>query len=93
MLVPFADAIFWIAAACCVVAQGLLLRSALTAPFSRPDAPALPAPRRAVEVAWTLLPAIGLALVLWFSWRAIHDVDSPAGTAPPEASVSQALDS
>jgi hypothetical protein len=32
----------------------------------------IPAPKAAVEFAWTLLPAAGLAAVLLFTWRAMH---------------------
>jgi heme/copper-type cytochrome/quinol oxidase subunit 2 len=73
-MTPFlADAIFWVAALACVVAQGAIVRSVLVA-----RAPTLPAearivqPRRAVEVAWTLVPAVALALVLALTWRTLH---------------------
>ncbi len=84
-----ADAIFWVAVACCAVAQWLILRSALRAPDAERGPPAggggVPATRRAAEVAWAVLPAIALALVLAATWRAIHP-PRPAGSphAVPE---------
>lgn len=68
----FADAVFWIAVASCAIAQFLILRSAITAPMSEPVDPHLPRPNRAVEIAWTVVPTVGLAVLFWFTWRAIH---------------------
>ena len=63
---------------CIVVAQLFILRSALgAAPIANTEV-ALPRPRRAAEVAWALLPAIALALVLWMTWR-----ESRAAMVPP----------
>ncbi|HET7585152.1 MAG TPA: hypothetical protein VFK13_09595 [Gemmatimonadaceae bacterium] len=39
---------------------------------ARPSALPGPAVHRAAEVAWTLIPAAALALVLLFTWRGIH---------------------
>jgi heme/copper-type cytochrome/quinol oxidase subunit 2 len=36
---------------------------------------------KAIEVAWTVLPALMLALVLVFTWRAMHPM--PAVTIVP----------
>ena len=64
--------------ACIAVAQLFILRSALGAAIiANADAP-LPRPRRAAEVAWAVLPAIALALVLWMTWK-----ESRASMAPP----------
>jgi heme/copper-type cytochrome/quinol oxidase subunit 2 len=73
------DAIFWLAAACCVFAQAAIVRSALRARAQRPDGSA--SPSRPIEVAWTVVPAIMLALVLVLTWRALHPV--PALTIVP----------
>jgi heme/copper-type cytochrome/quinol oxidase subunit 2 len=68
-----ADLIFWLAVVCCVVAQAAIVRSALRTPVQHPEPGVeVPRPRRAIEIAWTVLPAIGLALVLIMTWRAIH---------------------
>jgi hypothetical protein len=68
-----ADAIFWVAVACCLAAQAAILRSVLAGGRGTP-----PSPRRAAEVAWAVVPALVLALVLAATWRALH----PAGAAP-----------
>lgn len=68
-----ADAIFWVALACCIVAQVAILRSALARHVRPADAPAaLPRMRRGVETVWALLPAIALAGVLFLTWRAVR---------------------
>ncbi|HEY2895741.1 MAG TPA: hypothetical protein VGJ12_01290 [Gemmatimonadaceae bacterium] len=55
-------------------AQIAIVRSALRARAQRPDGSA--SPSRPIEVAWTILPAIMLALVLVLTWRTLH----PAAT-------------
>jgi heme/copper-type cytochrome/quinol oxidase subunit 2 len=66
-----ATILFWISVACCLVAQVLIVRSVLAArglPAVRPE---LPRARGSVEVMWAVVPGIALALVLFFTWRAI----------------------
>lgn len=72
---PLAAAIFWVAVACCVVAQAAILRTA----FAR--ATALPAARRVAEAAWALLPALALAAVLVATWRRVSDRPAPGQSA------------
>jgi hypothetical protein len=81
-----ADAIFWSALVCCVVAQIAILRSALARHEPPADAPAsLPPVRRGMEA---LLPAVALAGVLALTWRAIQDrADASTDAAPPAAEV------
>jgi len=68
-----ADAIFWIAVACCSVAQVAILRSVISSPARTSDSGIETSPaRRAVEIAWAVLPGIALALVLTFTWRTMH---------------------
>ena len=68
-----AQIVFWIAAACCLVAQIAVVQSAIRSPMSgSPDSAAVVMPRRSREIAWTIVPAIALALVLAFTWRAMH---------------------
>ena len=73
MPVILSDALFWSAVVLCAVAEVAIVRSAL---FTRgmPAAPGstLPPLRRVVEVAWAVLPAVALAAVLFFTWRAMH---------------------
>jgi hypothetical protein len=39
----------------------------------------MPAPaKRASEIAWALLPAAGLLLVLYLTWRAVGATQTPA---------------
>ncbi len=64
------DVIFWLAALCCALSQGAIVHSALRARALRPDGSA--APPRAIEVAWTVLPAVMLLAVLFFTWRTLH---------------------
>ena len=87
MLSPhYRDVLFWLFVALCVVAQLGILRP-LVAPRAAPEArPGVPATRPVIEVLWTVVPAIGLALLLAFTWRAMHPADS-ANRAVPAASV------
>jgi heme/copper-type cytochrome/quinol oxidase subunit 2 len=41
------------------------------------EAASLRMPSRASEIAWTIVPAIGLAVLLVFSWRAIARQERP----------------
>jgi heme/copper-type cytochrome/quinol oxidase subunit 2 len=66
------DVIFWLAALCCALSQAAIVRSALRARAQRPDGTA--PPPRAIEVAWTVLPAVMLVFVLFFTCRALHPV-------------------
>ena len=50
------------------------MRSALRARAQRPDGSA--SPSKPIEVAWTVVPALMLALVLLFTWRALHSAST-----------------
>jgi heme/copper-type cytochrome/quinol oxidase subunit 2 len=66
-------ALFWLAVVCCVVAQIEIVRSALKAPVPRDDiGRRVPTPPRWTEIMWTVLPAIGLIIVLVATWNAIQ---------------------
>jgi heme/copper-type cytochrome/quinol oxidase subunit 2 len=68
-----ADAIFWVAVACCSVAQLAIIRSAIVSPTRPSDSGIRTTPlRRAAEIAWAVIPGIALAAVLTFTWQAIH---------------------
>jgi len=68
-----ADAIFWIAVACCTVAQVAIIRSVVISPTRPSDSAIEPsATRRMLEIAWAVLPGVALAVVLLFTWRAMH---------------------
>ena|SRR5881392_2937431 len=67
---PLAETIFWIAAAACIVAEIAILRSTFAAePAARSEL--VPAASRASELAWAIVPAIALSLVLIATWRKI----------------------
>jgi hypothetical protein len=82
-----ADILFWTAAASCAVGQFAIIRAVVRAPDGEPgagDSPlppaspdsAVPRPRRSSEIAWTLLPALALVLVLAATWRAVRRDDT-----------------
>jgi heme/copper-type cytochrome/quinol oxidase subunit 2 len=83
MPLSLATGLFWISVACCLVAQVLIVRSVLAAralPAVRPD---LPRARGSVEVMWAIVPALALAALLFFTWRAID----ARGSRPTRASA------
>jgi hypothetical protein len=67
-----ADAIFWIAVACCVIAQLAIVRSAFVSPARVPDGQPASTGRRIAEIAWAVLPGIALGFVLVATWHAMH---------------------
>lgn len=76
-----ADLLFWAAVTVCAFAQAAIVRSALVAHHvTVAPGTSLPPLRRAVEVAWTVVPAVALAALLVFTWRAMHT--PVARTAP-----------
>lgn len=77
MSLSLADAIFWIAVACCGIAQLAIVRSVLISPARVPDSQPTTAGRRFVEIAWAVLPGIALAFVLLVTWRAMHGTGLP----------------
>jgi heme/copper-type cytochrome/quinol oxidase subunit 2 len=67
-----ADLMFWIALACCAVAQIAIIRSVLSVTPASVSAARAPVSRRATELAWAVLPALVLAALFWATWRAMH---------------------
>lgn len=63
-----AHILFWCAAIVALFAQAMVLRAALA---GRTPAASQATSARAREVLWIVLPAIALALVLWFTWRVL----------------------
>lgn len=83
------SAMFWIAAVLCAVAQVALVWSAIRAPMSgSPQSASMRMPSRASEIAWTVVPAIGLVVLLVFTWRATHRAPAP----DPHAGHHQVID-
>lgn len=73
MPIRLVDTIFWIAVACCFVAQLAILRSVVISPARVAEpAAATSAGRRVAEIAWAVLPGFALALLFVFTWRAMH---------------------
>jgi len=68
---PVAETIFWVAAVACAVAEIAILRS-LIAQRRAQHSNLVPAGSPVTELIWGVLPAIGLALVLVFTWRRIQ---------------------
>ena len=81
MTSTFADGLFWLSVACCALAQFFILRSVGAARHAAAPSTMLPKQRSAMEVLWAVLPAVGLALLLVFTWRAIH-ANGAASPAP-----------
>jgi len=89
MSFSFAAGLFWLSVACCALAQFFILRSVSAARRAAPAA-SLPKQRGAVEMLWAVLPAVGLAVLLVFTWRAIRTSDSAAPAATPLVRVGRA---
>jgi hypothetical protein len=73
IILSLAEAIFWIAALACVAAQFALLRSSFRI---REDSKSelVPASPRSVELAWAILPALALCVLLFMTWRRVVEV-------------------
>ena len=73
MRLSFADGLFWSSVACCVFAQFFILRS-VGGHRHIPElaASTMPRSRGATELVWAVLPAVALAVLLVFTWRAMH---------------------
>lgn len=84
MPLPLADAIFWVAAVCCAVAQLVILRGTLTAPAAPSAGDAVPAARRPAEIVWAVIPAVALVVVLAATWRVLHPPPASAPQPAPE---------
>jgi heme/copper-type cytochrome/quinol oxidase subunit 2 len=68
---PLAETIFWIAAVACVVAEIAILRS--TFAVRRADkSDFVPKASRASELAWAVIPAVALSVVLLATWQRIE---------------------
>ena len=89
------DAIFWIAAVGCVVAQFFILRAVWRVAPIVSAVHTVPAPRRALEVAWAILPALMLLGAFVGAWQLMHPstptpvpiVTAPTALALPAARV------
>lgn len=74
------DVIFWFSAVSCALAQAAILRSVIIAPARVSEHRASSPGRRALEVAWALLPGVALVAVFVFTWRVMHGTHVPAAS-------------
>ncbi|MDB4899798.1 MAG: hypothetical protein JWN53_1606 [Gemmatimonadetes bacterium] len=72
MRLLFADGLFWTSVACCLVAQLFIIRSVRGARYVPEPSSTLPRRHGVLEMLWAVVPAIGLAVLLLFTWRAMH---------------------
>ena len=85
MRLSFADGLFWLSVACCGFAQFCILRSVGGARHAPTSTATLPRQRGATEVVWAAVPALGLVVLLVFTWRAIHPRPATADSREPAA--------
>jgi heme/copper-type cytochrome/quinol oxidase subunit 2 len=78
MRLLFANGLFWLSVACCLIAQLYIIRSVRGARHVPAPAAGLPRHRGALELLWAVVPAIGLVVLLVFTWRAIQETTSPS---------------
>lgn len=71
---PLADAIFWVAVACCAISQLAIIRSAVVSPTRVAGAEPSSSARRASEIAWAVIPGVALVVVLCLTYRAMHPI-------------------
>lgn len=72
--------VFAACVAACVMAHIAILRSVIRSRTTAAD-PGVPRPRLLVEVAWAIVPAVVLALVLTATWAKVRDgTNAPAPT-------------
>jgi heme/copper-type cytochrome/quinol oxidase subunit 2 len=76
---PSAEAIFWIAALACVVAEIAILRSTYAARrVEKSDL--VPSSSWGGEITWAVIPAVMLAFLLTATWRRIEAREAHMGT-------------
>ncbi len=68
---PLADGIFWIAALACVMAEIAILRSTYFARGAEKSS-LVPAASRGGEIAWAIIPALALVVLLVFTWQRVQ---------------------
>ena len=95
---PLAETIFWIAAIACVIAQLAILRSTFAARGAN-KSDLVPSASRRSELAWAVIPALALGVVLTATWQRIemrdahlkmdHSGMQHAMPMPPAASTPQ----
>jgi heme/copper-type cytochrome/quinol oxidase subunit 2 len=87
MRLSFADGLFWLSVACCTIAQFLIIRSVRGRRHVPEPTANVPRPRRGPEMMLAIVPAIALAVLLVFTWRAVRATDHAAPVPAPGTSV------
>ena len=87
MRLSFADGLFWLSVACCAIAQFFIIRSVRGSRHIPEPSANVPRARGGMEMMWAVLPAIGLVVVLFFTWRAVRATDDATPVRAPSASV------
>lgn len=78
MRLSFAFGLFWMSVACCGIAQFLIVRSVRAHHDVRTEGTSVPRQNAGVELFWAVLPALALALLLVFTWRAVRETGAGA---------------
>jgi heme/copper-type cytochrome/quinol oxidase subunit 2 len=73
----FANGLFWSSVACCAFAQYLILRSVGGRRHIPEPSAHLPRRHGAMEIVWAVVPALALAVLLAFTWRAMRAAPAP----------------
>jgi hypothetical protein len=76
---PLAETIFWIAAVACAIAELAILRSTFAARGAH-KSELVPHASPRGELAWAILPALVLAIVLTATWQRIEAREAHMGT-------------
>ena len=76
---PLAETIFWIAAVACVIAELAILRSTFAARSAK-QSELVPTASPRGELAWAIIPALALVVVLTATWQRIEARESHMGT-------------
>lgn len=84
MSFSFAVGLFCLSVACCAIAQFFILRSVGASRHVPEGATQLPRQRGVMEMVWAVLPAVGLVVLLVFTWRAVRNNASPVRQAPQQ---------
>jgi heme/copper-type cytochrome/quinol oxidase subunit 2 len=71
---PLAETIFWIAAVACVIAELAILRSTFTARRAN-KSDLVPSASPGGELAWAIIPALALGVLLIATWGRIEARD------------------
>jgi heme/copper-type cytochrome/quinol oxidase subunit 2 len=72
---PLAETTFWIAAVACVIAELAILRSTFAARRAN-KSELVPSASPRSELAWAIIPAMALGVVLTATWQRIEARDS-----------------